>query len=77
MRYLPQAFFTELYVENSRGDYAIYKLADLEGSIVLGGANRIVAAEDKRKGIIFGNNYPVSSHYQVGAVCASASTLAG
>ena len=72
-----QAFFTELYVENARGDYAIYKLSDLEGSIVLGGANRVVAAEDRRKGIVFGNNYPVAPFYQVGSTCSSASTSAG
>jgi len=56
-------------VENSRGESAIYKLADLEGSIVLGGANRVVAAEHAWKGIIFGNNFPVVNKYQVGSVC--------
>lgn len=70
--HLSQDYFTELYVENSRGDFTIFKLADLEGPIVIAGPNRAVAAEYKWKGMIFGNNFPVVNHYQVGSVCPTA-----
>lgn len=56
-------------MENSRGEAAIYKLADLEGSIVLGGANRVVAAEHAWKGVVFGNDFPAVYDYQVENVC--------
>ena len=75
--FLAQDYFTELYVENSRGDSEIFKLADLEGSIVFGGANRVLAAEHVWKGIIFGSNFPVSSYYQVENVCKTPSCKTG
>lgn len=75
--YSPKTYFSELYVENKKGEWTIFKLSDLEGAIVVNGPNRAVAAEAAWRGLIFGNNFPVVSHFQVGNVCSSASTWCG
>lgn len=60
-------------MENQKGEWTIFKLSDLEGALVLGGPNRAVAAEVNWRGLLFGNNYPVVNHFQIGNVCSSAS----
>lgn len=67
--------FTELYVENDLREFIVFQLSDFTGPLILNppaSQNVVDAAADGVTGIIYGNNFPVVTHFQVGQVCVSA-----